>query len=148
MGKHPLICRLLKGIYNSRPPQPKFSTTWDVGKVLDYIRSLGPIGSLNLRQLTHKLAMLLALVNTSRASELHALNIRYISRKDNGVSFALVEHTKTAGPGKCKSIFLPSLRQEECLCPVVTLWEYVFGENHGLEEQFTSAFPLMYSSSG
>ena len=73
VGKHPLICRSLKGIYNSRPPQPKFSTTWDVGKVLDYIRSLGPTGSLNLRQLTHKLAMLLALANASRASELHAL---------------------------------------------------------------------------
>ena len=74
VGKHPLICRLLKGIYNSRPPQPKFSTTWDVGKILDYIRSLGPTGLLNLRQLTHKLAMLLALVYTSRASELHALD--------------------------------------------------------------------------
>ena len=125
VGKHPLICRLLKGIYNSRPPQPRYSTTWDVSKVLDYIRSLGPSSSLNLRQLTHKLAMLLALANASRASELHALNIRFVSRKDGGVSFALADHTKTSGPGKCKRVFLPSLRQDELLCPVVTLWEYL-----------------------
>ena len=69
--------------------------------------------------------MLLALENASRASELHALDIRYISRKDGGISFALAENTKTSGPGKCKSIFLPSLRQEERLYPVVALWEYL-----------------------
>ena len=125
VGKHPLICRLLKGIYNTRPPQPRYSTTWDVSKVLNYIRPLGLSGSLNLRQLTHKLAMLLALANASRASELHALDIRFISRKDGGVLFTLADHTKTSGPGKSKRIFLPSLRQDELLCPVVTLWEYL-----------------------
>ena len=92
-----------------------------MSEVLDYIRSLGPSSSLNLRQLTHKLAMLVALANASRASELHALDIRFISRKDGGVLFTLADHTKTSGPGKSKRIFLPSLRQDELLCPVVTL---------------------------
>ena len=41
VGKHPFVCRLLKGIYNQRSPQPRYSCTWDVGLVLDHIRSCG-----------------------------------------------------------------------------------------------------------
>jgi len=30
IGQYPLVSRLMKGIYNSRPPEPWYSTTWDV----------------------------------------------------------------------------------------------------------------------
>ena len=42
IGKHPLITHLMRGVYNTRPPQPKYSSTWDVGHVLGYIGSGGP----------------------------------------------------------------------------------------------------------
>lgn len=29
-GEHPMIFQLLKGIFNSRPPQPRYSFTWEV----------------------------------------------------------------------------------------------------------------------
>ena len=41
VGEHPMICQLLKGIFNSRPPQPRYSFTWDVSVVVGYIKSLG-----------------------------------------------------------------------------------------------------------
>ena len=40
VGQHPLVSRFLKGVFNSRPPAPKYSSTWDVDIVLDYIRGL------------------------------------------------------------------------------------------------------------
>ena len=33
VGRHPLVCRLLKGAFNSRPPQPRYEGTWDVTRV-------------------------------------------------------------------------------------------------------------------
>ena len=30
VGQHPLVIRLLKGVFNQRPPQPRYTHTWDV----------------------------------------------------------------------------------------------------------------------
>ena len=40
-GSHPLVCQLLKGVFQLRPPQPRYATTWQVSKVVHYISSLG-----------------------------------------------------------------------------------------------------------
>ena len=37
VGQHPLVCKFMKGVFNSRPPQPKYSGTWDVGLVTKYL---------------------------------------------------------------------------------------------------------------
>ena len=39
VGKHPLVTRSMKGIFNHRPPQPRYAITWDVGRVLEHICS-------------------------------------------------------------------------------------------------------------
>ena len=77
VGKHPLVVRLMRRVYNARPPQPRYTTTWDVGQVLHHISSLERNRDLSLKQLSHKLVVLLALANASRASEIYALDIRY-----------------------------------------------------------------------
>ena len=41
VGKHPLVCRLLKGTFNLRPPQPKYFCFWEVGKVLSFLHQSG-----------------------------------------------------------------------------------------------------------
>ena len=104
MGKHPLVTRLMKGIFNRRPPQPRYAFNWDAGRVLEHICSLGKNNTISLKQLSHKLAILLALSNASIASEIHALDIRYLSRNENGVTVTIAELTKTAQPGKKKVV--------------------------------------------
>lgn len=94
VGKHPLVTRLMKGIFIRRPPQPRYAFTWDVGRVLEHICSLGKNSDLSLKQLSRKLVVLLVLSNASRASEIHALDIRYLSRNENGVTFTIAELTK------------------------------------------------------
>ena len=48
VGSHPLVVRLLKGIYHLRTPLPRYSSTWDVAKVTNYLRTLFPLEQLNL----------------------------------------------------------------------------------------------------
>ena len=59
IGVHPAVTRLLKGAFHSRPPQPRYSSFWDVGTVISYLQSLGGNDCLNLKHLTLKTVMLL-----------------------------------------------------------------------------------------
>ena len=48
-----MIFQLLNSIFNSRPPQPRYSFTWDVSVLVNYIyRSLVPNGTLSLKVFT------------------------------------------------------------------------------------------------
>ena len=41
VGQHPLVCRLLKGVFNLRPPCPRYAVTWEVMHILACVRSWG-----------------------------------------------------------------------------------------------------------
>lgn len=60
---HPLVSRFLKGVFNSRPPAPKYTTMWDVDIVLSHTRDMEDKNQLSFQLLTHMLAMLMALAN-------------------------------------------------------------------------------------
>ena len=79
VGQHPLVCCFLKGVFNSCPLRPIYLVTWDVDTVLPFIRGLPDNGSLSFQQLSHKLAMLMALANADRCSDLAALDLSYRS---------------------------------------------------------------------
>ena len=55
---HPLVSRLMKGIFKLRPAVPKYLKTWDVSVVLKYLISLSPAPLLSLKRLTLKLVMI------------------------------------------------------------------------------------------
>ena len=59
MGSYPTVTRLLQGVFNNRPPQPRYNPFWDVGMVIQHIKDLGANKDLNLKQLTLKTVMLL-----------------------------------------------------------------------------------------
>ena len=67
-AKHPLIARVLRGPFNERPPQPKYTAVlWQVDSVVNWFRSIGPSASLSLQILTMKTAMLLVLTRQGKA---------------------------------------------------------------------------------
>uniref|UniRef100_A0A1X7VY44 Core-binding (CB) domain-containing protein n=1 Tax=Amphimedon queenslandica TaxID=400682 RepID=A0A1X7VY44_AMPQE len=41
VGQHPIITRLVQGVFNVRSPIPRYSNTWDVQRVLNYLDSQG-----------------------------------------------------------------------------------------------------------
>ena len=87
VGSHPTVTRLLQGAFNSWPPQPRYTSFWDVGVVIQHIKGLGANEDLSLKQLTMKTAMLLALTRPSHSADLSKLNLQTRSFKTNGVIF-------------------------------------------------------------
>lgn len=105
-GQHPLVKRLLTGIYNECPPKPKYTGTWDVEKVLTSLEQLGPDSQLDDAQHSHKLAMLLALTTAGRASDLQALELDYMADKGDRIEFTLTSPTKTSKPWKPRPVLV------------------------------------------
>ena len=125
IGQHPLVTRLLKGVYNLRPPQPRYSDTWNVDMVIQHLQSLGDNSKLTLKVLGQKLALLMALVEASRSSELHALDVRYRVFKPEGVLFSLQTLTKKRACGAPpRQLFFAAFPKDQNLCVVQCLKEY------------------------
>ena len=70
VGKHFLVCRYLKGVFNKLKPVPKYNNIWSVYTVLDYLSLFWPLHEINLKELTLKLVMLIALTTGQRCQTL------------------------------------------------------------------------------
>ena len=99
IGQHPLVTRLLREVHNLRPPKPRYEHTWDVDVVTKHIVKMGSNEDLSLKQLSQKLAVLMALVEASRTLELRALDLRFRVYKPDGVQFRLASLIKKRTPG-------------------------------------------------
>ena len=104
LGSHPLIARLLKGVYVLRPPTPRYSSTWDVSKVTDDLKTLAPLCELNLKSLTLKNVMLCALASAQRQQTLSALDLNFRKESRDSISFVATDRLKTSRPGKSTEI--------------------------------------------
>ena len=80
IGQHPLVSRLLKGAFQSRPPLPRYQGTWDVSVVLHHIGGHQLDQSLSLKELSLRTVMLLALTRPSRSADISKLRIQKYSR--------------------------------------------------------------------
>ena len=76
VGQHPLVTRLLKGVFNSRPPLPKMCPHWSVCQVLAILKQWSPAASVDLKSLTLKTVMLVALACPKRCDSLRMLTIK------------------------------------------------------------------------
>ena len=70
VGKHLLVSRFLKGVFNFRPPLLKYTFFWDVKTVLDHLSSWNSPKMLDLKQLSVKSVTLLAINCHGRSSDL------------------------------------------------------------------------------
>ena len=125
VGQHPLVARVLKGAFNERPPQPRYSQTWDVSMVTAYLDSLGDNADLDLPDLTMKLTIFMALTRPTRSSDLTSLDLRFRRYAPEGVVFKPTKLAKQSKPEKeIAEIFFPSFPHNTKLCPVHTLRAY------------------------
>ena len=125
VGQHPLVVRLMRGVFNDRPPLPRYTSTWNVQVVLDHILSWGNNASLSLKQLSWKTAMLLALTRPARSADISQLDIRGKQYKPDGVVFIPASLAKQSRQGKpVATFFFPSFPSDTAICPVMTLKAY------------------------
>ena len=66
--------------------------------VLAFIKRLGSNAKLSRKELTHKLAMLMALVSACRGSELHKLKPPIMAENTDEVTFHIAGLTKSKRP--------------------------------------------------
>ena len=88
VGQHPAVCTLLTGVFNLRPPQPRYSSTWDVQIVLEFMKN----NWTDNKSLPNK--------NLTRASNIHYLDIRFMSLSEEKVVFNFTKLLKTWKKGR------------------------------------------------
>jgi site-specific recombinase XerD len=114
----------MKGVFLAKKPKPKYSTTWDVGKVLDYLKSLYPLEELDLKNLTLKTASLIALTTAQRVQTLVSLKINQMADHGEYVMFMIYELQKTSRPGHEVQVKISSFPDKRC-CVLHTLRQYL-----------------------
>ena len=122
IGNHPLVVRFLKGVFNLRPSVPRYKEVWDVSIVLRFLKTLSPVSSLSLKNLSIKLVMLLSLVTAQRGQTLHLLDINLMSTYDSSIVFTFNKPLKQSNPRtQVKPMVLKAYTHDESLCVFSTL---------------------------
>ena len=123
---HPSVVRFLKGVFNLRPPVPRYKEVWDVSIVLRFLKTLSPVSSLSLKNLSLKLVMLLSLVTAQRGQTLHLLDVNLMSTYDSSIVFTFNKPLKQSTPRtQVKPLVLKAYTHDERLCVFSTLKEYL-----------------------
>ena len=125
MGEHPLIVRLLQGMFNV-PLVPRYNGTWDVNIVLKLLENWHPLETLEMKHLTFKTVALVGLVSAERSQALAALTLKEMSVSEDGTRFCVSRLLKTSRPGKSSTpIMVPKNTSNSRLCPHTTLQTYI-----------------------
>ena len=94
IGQHSVICRLMGGIFNERPIQPRYTCTWDVDTVLKFLNSKEDNEKLSLKDLTLKVTILIALSSACRSSEVSRLDMNFMKIDNDSIKFSIPTLTK------------------------------------------------------
>ena len=125
-GSHPLVTRIMKGVFEERPSLRRYKDTWNIDTVLKYLANLGPPKTMTLKNLTQKLGMLMALLSGQRRQTLHACDVEAMDLTSDSCTFVITTLFKTSRPGR----HLPPIRfvqykPDERLCIIRPIEEYV-----------------------
>lgn len=125
-GTHPLVKRFMKGVFEQRPSLPRYTSTWDVNTVLEFLRRLPNKEDLTLKVLTQKVVMLMALLTGQRSQTLHALDTSNMEIKESKITFYIREILKHTKPGRHQQpIEFLAFEQDTALCIVLHIKEYL-----------------------
>lgn len=134
-GNHPLVNRLMKGIFNLRPSTPRYKDTWDIKPVLDKLRSMEPLHKLSLKELTYKLVLLMAITQAARVQTLHLLVLKNISIGEGHISVWLGGNIKQCRPNyNVQFLKFKAYSKDTRLCVYRTLKTYLEKTKHLREE--------------
>ena len=125
IGQHPLVSRVLKGAFHSRPPLPRYSETWDVTKVLALLGAQDVNDRSSLKILSLRTVMLLALTRPSWSADLSKLDLKGYRNTQEGAVFYPSGLAKQSRPGRdLKGFFFSWFSENVMLCPVFSLELY------------------------
>ena len=97
-GKHPLVSRVVKGMFRERPRIPRRVVIYDTNKVIRYFSRMPANHELLLEQLTKKLTTLLCILSGQRSQSLSKLYIEHMHREDTVITFFIPKMLKGTTP--------------------------------------------------
>ncbi|XP_063859168.1 uncharacterized protein LOC135100135 [Scylla paramamosain] len=125
-GNHPLVIRFMRGVFNLRTPQPRYTDTWDVQPVFEKLRSMFPLHALTLKELTLKLVMMMALTQAARIQTLQLLLIRDMLINEHSISVQLGGTLKQSRPNfNINRVTFHRYPKDPQLCVCSTLLRYI-----------------------
>lgn len=125
IGNHPIIVRFMKGVYESRPIQSKYSSVWDVKKVLNMFREWKTNKELSLKDLTLKTVMLISLVSAQRVQSIHMLDTANMIELEDTITFQMGLLKQSRPTAKSMFLEFHKYPEDENLCVVRTLTCYL-----------------------
>jgi len=123
IGEHPHIVKFMKGVSKLRPPAPRYQTTWDVNKVLLYLESLQS-ESIELRQLSLKLAALMTICSGQRVQTISSIKISNIVWGES-IQIKITNILKTSSIRRSNPLIILPPYHNKQICPVKTLTIYM-----------------------
>ena len=126
IGSYPSVKRFLKGVFELRPPSPRYSYIWDVDIVLKYLKNFHPNQDMPLSYLTVKLVMLLSLVTAQRVQTLHKIYVNDVLIYENKAIVIVGDVLKHSNPKNMKVSFELN-KYDKCpkICVFSALCEYI-----------------------
>lgn len=130
VGQHPYIIRLLKGVFNSRPPSVRILPEWDLPVVLDMLQKqpFEPLSKASLKITTFKTIFLMAISTFRRCGDLQSLKLGEgsVCVQKKGVTFirhGLAKQDREKHFGS--KIFVPAFSENYRLDPKRALYWYL-----------------------
>ena len=106
VGQHDLVCRLVKGVFQRRPPTRRLYQSWDVGAVFAVFAEWNL--PLDFSQIQRKAAFLLAVASARRPSELASLRC---SAAFMSMALSKVIRLRGGGGGAAAAAAVPEQRK-------------------------------------
>ena len=126
-GQHPIVKRLVKGIFETKPVFPRYNTVWDVNQLFTFFRNLEHQKDLSVGLLGKKLALLLGiLAGGQRAQTIHKVNTLDIKVVNDKCIIPIMDKIKQTKSGKhMKPMVFCVYLKEPKLCLIDNLKEYL-----------------------
>ena len=130
IGQHPYVIRLLRGVFNERPPIKKLLPEWDLPLVLGSLKKapFEPLKDAPLKYLTWKTCFLIAITSFRRCSDLQSLRLGEgsVNVQKKGITFIRHGLSKQDRPNHVPTpIFIPYLPGNKKLDPKRCLAVYL-----------------------
>ena len=127
LGRHPLVKRFMKGVFELDPHFPRYKFVWDVSILFNYFRSLNAPEHLSLEILGKKLAIMLSiLAGGQRCQTIHAINALHITIVNGLCHIPLYTALKQTRHGKhLKPLGFAVFTSEPKLCVITNLCVYL-----------------------
>ena len=118
---HSTVSTFLKGVYNLRPPTPKYFAIWNVNTLLSHIQHK----DISTFYITKKLATLFMILAGTRVNTLVHLKATNMYITDTEVTFILDEVPKHSRPNYEQKPLIFRVFTSKDICSVTTLITYL-----------------------